>query len=311
MSIGIHSIAMYLPSIYVNNIDESINYDSDKDFIKSKIGFVQLSRKEQKEEASDLALQAVLKLKAKSGLDLSNIECLIVVTQNPDGSGLPHTSAILHQKLKLSSKCAVFDISLGCSGYVQALSLAKSFMNSQNMTAGLLITSDPYSKIIDPKDRDTAMLFGDGSTATLLSTNPSWNIGAFDFGIDSSLSNALRIDNKNHLYMNGRSVFTFAATQIPKSVNRLLSSQGLSMADIDQLFLHQGSKYIVETLAKRLDATDKTPFLAKYYGNLISSSIPAMLCDHLNSKWSRILLSGFGVGLSWASCLLEKNHDYS
>ncbi|MBZ5782183.1 ketoacyl-ACP synthase III, partial [Klebsiella aerogenes] len=88
-------------------------------------------------------VQAVLNLQREHGIDLAKAECLVLVTQNPDGHGLPHTSAVVHQQLNLGSACAVFDISLGCSGYVQALSVAKAFMQAQNMRCGLLVTADP------------------------------------------------------------------------------------------------------------------------------------------------------------------------
>ena len=272
---------------------------------------LQLSRKADTETTSDMAVQAVLKLQQEHGIDLSKTECLVLVTQNPDGHGLPHTSAVVHHRLNLPSACAVFDISLGCSGFVQALSVAKAFMQSQNMRHGLLVTADPYSKIINPLDRDTAMLFGDGASATWLSEEGDWHIGAADFGIQSQQHDALQTSADGHLFMNGRAVFTFAATQVPASVKRVLEKAQLGMADLDQVFLHQGSRYIVDTLAKRIGAEGKTPFAATTYGNTVSSSIPMMLAQYLQPQWRKVLLCGFGVGLSWATCLLEKNNDHS
>ena len=309
--IGIQCISAYLPGAVIDNAAQAKSFDADEDFIRDKIGMLHLSRKAETEKTSDMAVQAVLKLQQEHGIDLSNTECLVLVTQNPDGHGLPHTSAVVHHQLNLPSACAVFDISLGCSGYVQALSIAKAFMQAQNMRHGLLVTADPYSKVINPADRDTAMLFGDGASATWLSEEAVWHIGLADFGIQSQQHDALQTRDDGHLYMNGRAVFTFAATQVPASVKRVLEKAQLGMADLDQVFLHQGSRYIVDTLAKRIGSEGKTPFAATTYGNTVSSSIPMMLAQHLNLAWSKVLLCGFGVGLSWATCLLEKSNDHS
>jgi hypothetical protein len=104
--------------------------------------------------------------------------------------------------------------------------------------------------------------------------------------------------------MNGRAVFTFAATQVPASVKRVLEKAQVGMADLDQVFLHQGSRYIVDTLAKRIGAEGKTPFAATTYGNTVSSSVPMMLAQHLQPQWRKVLLCGFGVGLSCRPVLI-------
>ncbi len=309
--IGIHCVSAYLPDAAIDNELQARGFEADEDFIREKIGMLALSRKANKEQTSDMAVQAVLKLQQEHGVDVSQAECLVLVTQNPDGHGLPHTSAVVHHLLNLPAACAVFDISLGCSGYVQALSIVKAFMQSQNMRQGLLVTADPYSKIINPADRDTAMLFGDGASATWLSEDADWQIGVADFGIQSQQHDALQTRADGHLYMNGRAVFTFAATQVPASVKRVLDKAQLDIKDVDQVFLHQGSRYIVETLAKRIGSEGKTPFAATAYGNTVSSSVPMLLAQCLQPQWQRLLLCGFGVGLSWATCLLEKKNDHS
>lgn len=304
--IGIQYVSAYLPEAAIDNALQAKGFDADEDFIRNKIGMLALSRKADNQQTSDMAVSAVLKLQEEHGVDVSQAQCLVLVTQNPDGHGLPHTSAVVHHRLNLPAACAVFDISLGCSGYVQALSVVKAFMQSQNMRQGLLVTADPYSKIINPADRDTAMLFGDGASATWLSDEAQWHIGAADFGIQSQQHDALQTRDDGYLYMNGRAVFTFAATQVPASVKRVLEKAQLDINDMDQVFLHQGSRYIVETLAKRIGAEGKTPFAATAYGNTVSSSVPMLLAQHLKPEWHKVLLCGFGVGLSWATCLLEK-----
>ena len=308
MSVGIRDIGVYLPVNTIDNITQASQWDLEPDFISKKIGSLRLTRKSDSEDTTDLALVAVEKIFQKHETLKSAVQCMVFVTQNPDGHGLPHSSAILHQKLDLPHSCAVFDISLGCSGYVQSLAVAKGFMEDQGFSNGLLVTSDPYSKVINPDDRDTTLLFGDGATATWLSDTPIWNLVCSDFGILSAKHKALYVD-KGKLTMKGRDIFNFAATYIPLSVERVLKKAELTMDEIDVVLLHQGSRFIVETLAKRLGSEGKTPFASTNYGNTISSSLPMLLAEIDDDNLERILLSGFGVGLSWATCILEINKD--
>src|SRR6185437_3685113 len=145
---------------------------------------------------------------------------LVVVTQNPDRN-IPHVSAQLHGRAGLSESCAVFDISLGCSGYVYGLAIVKSFMQAQGLRSGVLITADPYSKIIDPADRNTVLLFGDAATATLIADDPVWTLEAFSFGSRGKDWPAIRTE-AGKFVMNGRGVFNFAATTVPNDITAML-----------------------------------------------------------------------------------------
>jgi 3-oxoacyl-[acyl-carrier-protein] synthase III len=306
MNIGIKAVSLYRPKNRINNFDQKDRWGLSDDFINNKIGNLSLAKKSPNDKTTDIAKLAVEDLFNKNKLLNKKVQCLILVTQNPDDSGLPHSSAILHKKLKLSENCAVFDISLGCSGYVHGLGIAKGFMESQGFNNGILVTADPYSEIIDSDDRDTAMLFGDGASATWLSSNPVWEIGLCDFGTKSDMNKALSVID-GRLNMKGREVFNFAATYIPKSIESILLKSNLTMSDIDLVLLHQGSRFIVETLSRRIGSVGKTPFLSAKYGNTVSSSIPMMLVDCELKNVNRILLSGFGVGLAWATCILTRN----
>ena len=276
MTIGIKAVDVYLPQDRISNFDQKDIFDTNDEFINEKIGMQQLRRMPSDFDTSDLAKEAVNNLFETNEISSGQVECMVLVTQNPDGNGLPHTSAILHKKLSLPESCVVFDVSLGCSGFVHGLSIIKSFMEAHGMSNGLLVTSDPYSKIIDPADRDTAMLFGDGATATWVGKEPRWEVGNFDFGTLSDQYDALITKPDGNLKMNGRGVFNFAATHIPKSVSRVLDKSGLSISDIDLFVMHQGSRYIVDTLARRMKVEGKVPFTAAMYGNTVSSSVPIL-----------------------------------
>ncbi|MFP3958611.1 MAG: hypothetical protein ACLFUX_00435, partial [Spirochaetaceae bacterium] len=134
------------------------------------IGIHRTSVKDDDEECSDMCVKAWSALQKKVPFDPDDIEVVIVATQNSD-IRMPHGAAYVHGKLGLKPSCATFDISLGCSGFVYGLSVITSFMKQNRMTKGVLLTSDPYSKMVDPEDRNTTLLFGDAATASLISEN--------------------------------------------------------------------------------------------------------------------------------------------
>lgn len=306
---SIVAIGSYIPAGRESNYAKKVQFDIDDEFIRDKLGVEEVSRKGDAEETSDMCVKAYADLEVRLGRRIEAVDCLIVCTQNPDGDGLPHTSAIVHGKLGLPSECACFDLALGCSGYVYGLSVIKSFMRDNGMSSGLLFTADPYSKIIDPQDKNTVLLFGDAATVTLLREEErgGWVPGPFRFGTCGKDGGALE-NRSGTLHMNGRAVFNFSATAVPLQVTALLKDTDLAPADIDLFLFHQGSKFIVDQLAKRLGLpSNKVPLNLASQGNTVSSSLPLLLQTRLDDpQLNRLLLSGFGVGLSWASCLLAR-----
>jgi len=180
-------------------------------------------------------------------------------------------------------------------------------MNANGFKRAVLVTADPYSRIVDSTDKGTALIFGDAATATLLDDAPIYSLGKFTFGTKGSEADKLMCST-GALFMNGRAVFNFAATEIPKNIRETLEFNGMSMEDIDHFVLHQGSRYIVQTIADRLRIDrEKAPFLAATYGNTVSSSIPLMLSELMQEPANkRMLLCGFGLGLSWASTVIQR-----
>ena len=302
--LGIQEIASYLPEKKVSNYDKREKFDLDDDFIKNKIGVEYHTLKEKDEKASDLCVKAFENLQKKSEIKKEDIDCAIVVTQNPDYN-IPHTSAIVHGKLELTQECACFDISLGCSGYIYGLSNILAFMQSNGLKNGLLFTADPYSDIIDHNDKNTDLIFGDGATVTYISENALYSPKDFSFGTNGKACKEILCDE--NLYMNGRAVFNFTATTIPKHIQKLLAKHEFEDKDIDKYILHQGSKYIVDTIRKRLKIdADKVPFDMAEYGNTVSSAVPMILEKELHKGHKRMLMSAYGIGLSWGSTILEK-----
>jgi 3-oxoacyl-[acyl-carrier-protein] synthase-3 len=306
--LGIKNIASYVPDRRESNlIPRKIEaFGTNEEFVLKKIGVRERSVMGGDEETSVLAWKALEQLMKTSALSPSEIEVLIVVTQNPD-SNLPHISAMVHGLAGLDAHCAAFDVGLGCSGYVYGLSIVSSFMAANGLTTGVLITADPYSKIVDPEDKNTALLFGDASTATLIGQNPIFMMGPFSFGTYGKYHRSIEcIGGK--LFMNGRVVFNFAATKVPVEINTLLKRCGFDVEDIDAFLFHQGSRYIVETIASRLNIPrSKVRFGLQEIGNTVSSSIPLLLEKELHAEeTNKLILSGFGVGLSYSSCLCSR-----
>jgi 3-oxoacyl-[acyl-carrier-protein] synthase-3 len=309
--IGITAIGTHVPETRIDNVARAAEAGKTVEFITDKIGFRTLPRKALDDGVIDLCMKAFEDLQSNHGLDPMAVDCVILCTQNPDRGGLPHNSAVLHSTLKLPENVAAFDISLGCSGYVYGLSIARSFMEANGLKCGLFFTADPYSKIIRPGDWDTDLLFGDGAAVTLLSDNPRYNLRPAMFNTNGALGHSIAIEpTDGRLRMLGSNVFKFCMTEVPKQIAAYLKREGSSLDDIDLLLLHQGSKFIIDSLRNKMELEEaKVPFAASETGNLVSSSLPFLLKPYIAEQAprpKRILLSGFGVGLSWATILIEQ-----
>lgn len=306
--IGIKAIASYIPENFVDNAEQAALFGETDGFIEKKIGAKYLPQMGEATQTSDLACKAVEQLLHAAPLNIENIDALIVVTQNGDGRGLPHTAAIVQHKLGLNSNVAAFDISLGCSGYVYGLSVLKGLMEQAGLKNGLLVTADPYSKVINKSDRITSMLFGDAATATWLCESGEWKFGKPLMQTDGSGSQSLFVDSEDVLHMNGRQVFNFASKQVPMQIKQWLSDNNKKPDDIEAYVMHQGSLAIVDVIARRFPAV-KDRFIKdmEQTGNTVSSSIPLLLEKYIIQKnYQNVLVSGFGVGLSWATNMLYK-----
>lgn len=318
---GIIACAHALGSRRVINADIPAYAEDDEVFVREKLGISERYLCNDEEMVSDLCTKALEKLFEGNYVRPEDIDVLCVVTQTPDYC-LPHVSALVQGRLGLRNDIAAFDIGLGCSGYVYGLSLMASLMATSSMKRGVLITADSYSKIIDQTDRNTALIFGDGASATLLGDNGVYEIGHTTFNTDGSRHPALiapgsgtREATDGHLKMDGRAIFNFMMGEVPKDVEKCLQLNEVSATDIDKWIFHQASRYMLEALGQRMGvAPDKMIIDIEKTANTTSSTIPIVLERNVlatNSLPKHILLSGFGVGLSWASTVLtlSRNHE--
>lgn len=303
---GIKYIGSYLGEIENDNMSHSTTFNFDKKFLTDRLGV--LKTYHSKLSTTNLCVKSFDTI--SDCIDVESIDLVIVVTQNPDQK-VPHTSAILQHKLNLPKSVIAFDVSLGCSGYPYALSIVTSLLCSLKLNNALIFTCDPYSKIIDPSDKNTSLLFSDAATCTLITNNKPILIPyKYSFGTDGAGGPSLCTQN-NILHMNGRDVFNFAAKTIPSDITQIIKSANLTLDCIDSFILHQGSLAIVDTIKRRLGiAANKVPYDILNYGNTVSSSIPILLEKVIqDDNMKNILISGFGVGLSWSSSLLRRHYD--
>jgi 3-oxoacyl-[acyl-carrier-protein] synthase-3 len=325
----IRAIASALPERKVTASEVAEWVGIDPAFIRDKVGVETKYFLGPDESGLDLAVKACENLFARTQLSPGRIKLVVYVTQNPDFR-LPHNAALLQERLGLETDCAAFDLNLGCSGYVYALSVAKGFMAGEGISDALIITCDPYSKIMDRTDKSTVTVFGDGATATWMSDQEGAKIGRGDFGTDGSRSNALIVtsggaadpllsihDTKTktfgndqvRLRMNGRLVFDFVVREVPKSIERCLNKNHIDAARVSFYVLHQGSRYMLEKLISEAGLSkEKVIINIDKVGNTVSSSVPMLLEEKLPEILARkglnVVVSGFGVGLSWATNII-------
>jgi len=309
--IGIKAIGAYIPEDCINNLEKLDQYQVTEEFITDKIGVRCVPRKKQNMMASDLCLDAFRNLvQEEKEFDVSDVDFICVCTENGDYQ-IPYTAAVVHGKLGLPSSCASFDVNQGCSGYVYTLTIAKNMMEANGLNKGLVFTADPYSDIIDENDKNTALLFGDAATVTLMTTDPVLEIAAGVFETYGLEYEKLIKRAGQPLHMDGRAIFNMALRNVPSNLEKCLQQNGLSADEVDLWILHQASRYIIENLSKmmKLDP-NKVPLRLEECGNTVSSTIPLVLKEYLHdSRVKTLAMSGFGVGLSIASTLaFRSNH---
>lgn len=319
MCAGIEAIAHALPTKRISSQEIADAHGFELGFITQKLGISERRILKDDESVSGLATSAVDKLLREAGVAKDEIDILLVVSQTPDYC-LPHVSAIVHGSLGLSPDVLAMDLSLGCSGYVYGLATISSLMQTHSFTKGVLVTADAYSRVVDPTDRNTAPLFGDAATATLLSPNPRYQVGATTFGTNGALHESLivhgsgsTLEPRESLRMDGRSIFNFAMRIVPNDVKRCLELNALEIDDIDKFVFHQANAFMLESLRQRMGIEGaKVVVNLREVGNTTSSSIPLALEPILcagSEQPHHILLSGFGVGLSWASTVVSRTAD--
>jgi len=284
--------------------------------------------------SSDLCFKAAQKLIEDNNVDINSIDILLFLSQTPDYK-VPATSPILQHRLGLPITTACLDLSLGCSGYVYSLSTAFAYASLSGINRVLLLVGETFSKIVNPKDKVNAPLYGDAGTATLIEKG-DYDTSFFSLYSDGSGSNAViipaghcrvpstcenlketvkeegNIRSDNEVFMDGMDVFNFATSRVPKAIKEIVQFAGISLYDIDYLVFHQANRFMTDFFVKWLKFDfSRVPYCLDKYGNTSSASIPLTLSSELAGKLSvkqKLIMCGFGAGLSWGTVLCTFNN---
>ena len=299
----------------VSELSKKFNLTSDKyDDLMSKIGTSYIYENSESENFASLAVKSIGVLLAKNVIDKENLG-LIFITQS-NSNILPADGQRIRSNCGLPDSVFVLDINMGCSGFIYGLAVANSFIESSSLKQIIVVAGDTYRKNINPVDRSTFLLFSDAVSATLVESKESSQILGFDFGGDGINFDDISLAKNNSkasspdFYMNGSKVFQFTQKSIPNSVNRVLTRNSTKIEELKLVIFHQASRIVLDTLNEKvaLNYSQITETISKF-GNTGSASIPITLSEYLKFSSLKpgdlVLLSGFGIGLSFGSVLLK------
>lgn len=333
-NVGITAIAGCVPKQVIDNY----KYDLDiwpEDEVKKvvdKVGVTERRFVDDKTCASDLCFAAAEKLIADNSINKSEIDLLVFLSQTPDYR-MPATSILLQDRLGLPMSTMAFDISLGCSGFISALSIVYALMQNHGFHKALLLNGETRSKVYSRKDRREAFIFGDAGVAALIERDKKFGKSHFSLNSDGSRGNLIMIPgggyrnmssietlkekivdeygnvrSDEHGYMNGADVFNFVIVEIPKDIKRLMETTGEDIQQMDFYVFHQANAFINNYIAKKMRIdTERIPSTIRKYGNTSSVSIPLTIVSELKDRIQgekKLMLSAFGVGMAWATAIV-------
>ena len=308
-----------VPEQIVTNEDLSKIVETSDGWISSRSG-IKERRVAKEENTTSLAILAGKRALENAGVTAEEIEVIIVATCTPDYF-FPNTACQVQEAIGAKHAVA-FDLSAACSGFLFALSTAQAYIKGGIYQKALIIGAETMSKMIDWSDRSTCVLFGDGAGAAVVSAEET---GVLELvqksngagkGVLSCKARETRnllnheSETKEYLYMEGQPVFKFAVKTVPECVEEVLKKAEVKKEEIRYYILHQANSRIIQSVAKRLkEPEEKFPMNLSLYGNTSAASIPILL-DEMNrngmlNRGDKLVLSGFGAGLTWGAVLLE------
>ena len=322
LRVAISGWGMAVPERRVTNDDLSKTVDTNDAWITERTGIKERRVAGEGESTASLAIEAGLAAIKDAGIDPGDIGLCIVATCTSE-QPIPPTSSFVQDALGL--RCGAFDIDAACSGFVYALVAGASMVASGAMGPVLVIGAETLTRVVDPFDRSTVILFGDGAGAVVLTPSDEVGLLAWDLGCDGSLTGLLGIPacgsrmptsaatvagGEHWLKMDGREVFRRAVRVIVDSARVTLDHAGLTADDVALFIPHQANARIIDSAAAKLGVPPERTFVnIERYGNTSAASVPIALAEAADAgrleKGDIVLLSGFGAGMSWASALVR------
>ncbi len=320
MSFRIIGTGSALPEKCVTNEDLTKLVDTSDEWIRERTG-IGCRHVSTGETVAELATSACEKALADAGKNAAEVDLLVVATCTPE-RGIPCVACQVQKDLGLN-KAVAFDLNAACAGFLFALNTVYAYIEAGIYRNALIVGAEVLSKIVDWTDRGTCILFGDGAGAVYVEKcNEGGILGAVQHS-DGAKGDVLKCDSRvlenpyvdrpmeaPYVQMDGREVFSFAVRQVPQGIQEALEKSGLKAEDIDLFVLHQANYRIIEGIAKRLKQDiEKFPFNLDRVGNMSSAAIPVLL-DELKKEGKiregmKLVLSGFGAGLTWGACVLK------
>ena len=328
----IKGISYYLPKRVVTNeelVKEFPEWSVDK--VAAKVGVNSRHLAAADETAGDMAEKAARKLFEEYNVNPKDIDFLLLCTQSPDHF-LPSTACILQNRLDIPTSSGAFDYNLGCSGCVYGMAMAKSFVDSGLAKNVLLLTAETYQKYLHPSDKSNRSIFGDGAAACLISSEGVAEIGECVLGTDGSGAEHLIVKTgaarckqptgvvtedadghqcfDDYLYMNGSAIFNFTLDAVPAMMKEILAKNNMEKDEVDYYVFHQANKFMLNTIRK-VCVLPKDKFFVNLEetGNTVSSTVMIGLKQCLDAgtihEGMKVMVTGFGVGLSWGGTILE------
>ena len=314
-------VGTYTPQNVVLNEDLQKIVDTSDDWIRSRTG-IQERRISTGEQTSDLAANAARVALEMANINAEDIDYIIVATITPDNY-TPSTASMVQDKIGAINASAI-DINAACTGFMYAMEIADCLIKNGTYKNILIIGAETLSKILDWKDRSTCVLFGDGAGAAILTGTKENGVKAIITGSDGSKGSSLVAENlalsnpfttdcegvNPYITMNGGEVFKFATRIMENSIVQVLAKGEVSLQEIDYIIPHQANYRIIEHVSKKLKL-DMSKFIINLdkYGNTSGASIPIALAEAVElgkvKKGDKIVLVGFGGGLTWGSVLIE------
>lgn len=309
-----------VPDRVVTNDDLAKIVETSDEWIRSRTGILERRIAEAQSGTTDLAIKAAKAALEDSGISADELDIIILATSTPDHC-FPSGACEVQAAIGAHGAIA-FDLSAACSGFIYAFHTISAFFQAGIYKTGLVIGADTLSKLIDWTDRGTCVLFGDGAGAAVVRTEDKGTL-YMTLGADGTRGNALDCVSRTtgnfltghqpetgYMTMDGQEVFRFAVKTVPEAILKVLSESGTDLNEIKYFILHQANYRIFESIAKRLKVPmEKFPTNLERYGNTSGASVPLLL-DELNragklKQGDKIVLAGFGAGLTWGATLLE------